>query len=167
MLLNDIINIKTVDSESNHLMLLHGTAYEKVLRISQDFKLGVSSVPIQNMYLPIDSRSPDIDESDHVIQIIPLGANDLRQRMASGVYRNLNKIGKGFIPGSTSAEMFDRMNQEITGLATTDKIVRDTWYIGEYYKTYYPKGSLHAVELIVHFSPTTGAILRKIVNKEK
>jgi len=166
--LNDIEDMKIEDSASNFFMLLHGTGYEKIIvsGLKENYGIRPFHIPIENIYLPIDAKSPEIGDSDHIIQIIPLSANDLRQRIASGVYRNLDKVGKGFVPGSTTAEQLKQMMSDISGLDLSQKQLRDTWYIGEYYKTFYPKGSLKSVELIVHFSPTTGAILRKIINKE-
>jgi hypothetical protein len=169
-ILNDIIDAKMEDSACNFSMLLHGTGYKKIIRIQNEkgeYQLRAVNVPIQNIFLPVDAKNPEPDNCEGVTQIIPLSSNDLRQRIAMGAYRNLDKITKGFLPQTTSQELIDRYKQEITGLDTTQRITRDTWYIAERYMTYYPRGSMKARELIVWFSPSTGDILRKIENKDK
>lgn len=87
--LNKIKDMKMEDSASDFSMLLHGTGYEKIIMTGLKDRFDVSpfNVPIEFIYLPIDARSPEISDSDHIIQIIPLSSNDLRQRIASGVYR--------------------------------------------------------------------------------
>jgi hypothetical protein len=165
--LNDIPTLQMEDAASNFFALLHGTAYEKVLReYSDEYKLEVTNIPIQYMILPIDRKSPDIKDTEAVTQLVPWSANDLRMRVASGRYRNLNKVGKSWMPQNTTAEILNRMDREISGLDTVTKVSRDTWWAAERYMTYYPKGSMRAVELIVTFAPQTGAILRKIKNVE-
>src|SRR3990167_8206068 len=165
--LNDIPTMQMEDQASDFGALLNGTAYEKVIKdYSDSYRLCVYNIPIQNIYLPIDSRSPDIGDCEGVTQIIPLSDNDLRERALSGRYRNLDKVGKGFVPRTMTPEQMEILSQEISGLSTTGKISRDTWFIAERYFTYYPRGSMRAVELIVTFSPSTGAILRKIKNKD-
>ena len=166
--LNDIPTLQMEDSASNFFALLHGTAYEKVLReYSDEYKLEVQNIPIQYMILPIDRKSPDIKDTEAVTQLVPWSANDLRMRVASGRYRNLNKVGKSWMPQNMTAEALTRLDKEISGLDTVTRISRDTWWAAERYMTYYPKGSLKAQELIVTFAPQTGAILRKIKNVEK
>jgi hypothetical protein len=165
--LNDMANVQLEDNASNFFALLHGTSYEKVFReFSDEYQLGVQNIPIEHIFLPIDRKSPDIKDSENVTQLIPLGSNDLRMRVASGRYRNLNKVGKGYFPQTMSVEMLARLQRQISGLDVENKISRDTWWIAERYMTYYPRGSMRAQELIVWFSPQTGAILRKIKNKE-
>lgn len=179
--LNDIPTLQNEDSASNFFALLHGTAYEKVIReYSETYKLEVQNIPIEYIFLPIDRKSPDIKDSESVTQLIPLSSNDLRMRVASGRYRNLDKVGKGFIPISSAAQSMNRRNQEISGLDITGKVSRDTWWIAERYETYYPRVSsvggdmagqptrvgAKPMEIIVWFAPQTGAILRKIKNVE-
>lgn len=164
---NLIPNLQMEDQASNFFALLHGTAYEKIIRnYSDEYGLDVMNTPIEHMFLPIDRKGPMISETECVTQLIPLGQNDLRQRVASGMYRNLDKVGKGYWPTDIAQEMMDRQRREISGLDVTTKVSRDTWWIAERYMTYYPRGSMKAVELIVTFAPQSGAILRKIKNTE-
>jgi len=165
--LNDTPTLQKEDSASNFFALLHGTAYEKIIReYSDTYKLEVQNIPIENMILPIDRKSPDIKDTECVTQLIPLSSNDLRMRVASGRYRNLDKVGKSYMPQTMTAQSLNRLQAEISGLDTVTKVSRDTWWIAERYMTYYPRGSVQAQELIVWFAPQTGAILRKIKNKE-
>ncbi len=167
--INDIKNVRRVDSIGNMLGLLHGTSYEKIIRIGKpnENRIATLNCPIQNIYLPIDAEGPEIDQSDHIIHLIPLSANDMRERIGSGVYKNLDKVGKGFLPGGENTpERLRQLQQEISGLSLSAKNSRDTYWIAEVYKTYYPKGSVRPIELVCWFSPSTGAILRVIENKE-
>ena len=170
-IINDIPHMRREVSANVFQMLLHGTSYLKIVRqVGEQGKFGLSMdmIPIDRIYLSIDSKSPDIGECECVVQIVPLSANDLRQRMAWGVYKNLDKVAKGWTIGnSNSPEKLAQIRQQIMGLDITRKITRDTWFIGEAYLTYYPKNSLRARELIVWFAPSTGAILRVIDNSDK
>ena len=165
--LNQIPTLEMEDMASDFYALLNGTAYEKIIReFGGKYRLSVHNIPVQNIFLPIDAKGPDIDETDRIVQLIPWSANDLRMRVVSGRYRNLDKVGKGFVPQTMSAEQFETLHREISGLGTTDKVARDTYYGAECFMTYYPMGSMRAIELIVTFAPQTGAILRKIKNVE-
>lgn len=169
-ILNDIPDMKRETFANTFQMLLHGTSYQKIIKAAspqKKFQLAVETIPIERIYISIDAKSPLIGSAEAVIQIIPLSANDLRQRMAWGVYQNLDKVAKGWNVGSSNTpEKLAQIKQQITGLDVTKKITRDTWFIAEAYLTYYPKNSLKAKELIVWFAPSTGAILRKIENDD-
>ena len=152
-------------------MLKHGTSHLKVVRQAREdgkFQLDLNTVPVEWIYMAIDAKSPEIGDSECNIQIVPLLSNDLRDRIRWGVYKNLDKIGKGWNVGNAnSPEKLAQLKQQITGLDVTRRVTRDTWFIGEAEITYYPKYSLRARELIVWFAPSTGAILRVIDNTDK
>lgn len=151
-------------------MYLQGTSYMKLIRsFTNDggFKISPATIPIERIYLPIDACSPDIGDTDHVIQLIPLTANDMMERKAMGVYKNLDAVGKGFsILGTTTEQTLNALKQRASGLDFNSKDDRDTYFIAEAYVSYIPKDSFKPIELIVWFAPSTGKVLRKIRNND-
>jgi hypothetical protein len=149
---------------------LNGTSYFKLIRNyseTGEFKIKPATIPISRIYLPIDSCSPAIEDSDHVIQLVPLTANDMMQRKALGIYKNLDAVGKGFsILGTTAEQTLNIQKQNAIGLDFNMKDSRDTYFIAEAYVSYIPKDSFKPIELIVWFAPSTGKILRKIRNDD-
>lgn len=164
--LNDIKDFKFEHMRSNFLSLLHGTAYEKVLRVGLPNEISVRTIPIEYIYLPSDSTSPEISHTDHVTELIPLNDNDIRMRLSENQYRNMDKISKSFFPISSTAEQLETVRSQIYALSGNRKMSRNTWWIAETYKTFYPRHSLKPIELIVQWAPGTGAILRVTENKE-
>lgn len=164
--INYMPNHELQDSEGNFFTLLHGNQYEMLLRVDEKNRIKPINVPLEFIYLPIDSQTPDPDDCEGITRIIPMSGNHIRRRLAEGRYRNLNALTKDFFPRSLLAEEMRRMREEVEKLGETTAHSRDTYYMAERYFTYYPKGSLRRRELIVTFSPANGQILRKIENKD-
>jgi len=177
-IINDIVRMKQEWKAHIRQALKMGTSYFKVFRTVKDgFKLAVETIPIERIYLPVDAKSPDKDDTDHVTQAIPLSANDLIQRVGWGVYKNLDQIGKGWgVGGAVTPERLAYIRQESTGIDIVTKVIRDNWWINETYLTYYPRTAsgpggpmsnfMDPQELIVWWAPNTGKICRKIKNTE-
>src|SRR3990167_1097156 len=165
--LNAIVDFQMEDSACNFNALLSGTSFLKVMRNHSE-KYGLVAVNVKGQYIfkPIDSKSCEVRDCERITQLIPWSQNDLRARVASGQYRNLNKVTKGWHPQSMSGEELERIEGDISGLDISTKTTRDTWFACESYVTYYPMRSTKARELIVTWAPATGAILRKIPNKD-
>lgn len=165
--LNDIIGFQIADSSCNFNSLKNGTSYLKIIRsVGDRFVLEVINIEVHNIFMPIDSKSMEIKDCPRITQLIPWGEEDLRDRIASGKYRNLNKVGKGYYPSTLTAEQIVDLSTNISGLDMSRKIKRDTWWAAETYVTYYKLGSIKPMELIVTWAPQSGAILRKIENKD-
>ena len=165
--LNAIVDFQMEDSACNFNSLLSGTSFLKMLRtFTETYGLMAVNVKGEYIFKPIDSKSCEARDCERMTQLVPLSQNDLRMRVASGQYRNLDKVTKGWAPMAMSAEELVRLESSVSGLGLSAKVTRDTWFVCETYATYYPLGSVKARELIVTWAPQSGAILRKIENKD-
>ena len=166
--LNDMVDFERADSAANFWALVQGTADLKIIRRNRpDFGLEVHCIrSAEYMVVPVNRKSREANDCERVSQIIPLGAEDLRARVAIGQYRNLDAVAKSYLPGTLRKEEYDEIRGVISGLALQEKERRDTWYVVETYVTYYPLGSIRPVELIVTWSPGSRKIHRKILNED-
>lgn len=163
--LNDIVDFERADSAANFWALVQGTSDLKMLRRNSDkYGLEIHCIRPEYMIIPIDCRSREKKDCERVSQIIPLGVSDLRARVGSGQYRNLDGVSKSYLPGTMSQEEYDEIRGVVSGLDITGKTRRETRFIVESYVTYYPMRSLQPVELIITWSPGSSKIHRKIPN---
>lgn len=138
----------------------NGTSFLKVMRNFKNNIL-VRSFDSENLYLPVDARGMQIEETDRVTQIIPLTYNDIQIRKK--VYRNIENIHPGIGLGgyASSNDMIIAAKDRATGTSLEQRYARETYFIAETYLTYYPKNSIRAKELIVWWSPN-GLIIHRI-----
>ena len=57
-----------------------GTSVIKVIQSMFNNKIVLESVPIDNVYVPIDAKGFQIGHTDHVIEIIGLTDGDIEER---------------------------------------------------------------------------------------
>jgi len=127
--INNIQDFQQEDSASNFYAIQKGTGFIKFLDVGErgQFKLGAFNIKPEYIYMPTDSTGTAIGKSSGVTQLIPLNANDMRARLGMGVYRNLDKVGKGYLPTDLSAEEMQEIQKAVTGLDVIQKSKRDTW----------------------------------------
>jgi len=143
---------------------LHGTGIMKIIRNLKN-QILLSSVDIENIYVPIDASGFKIEQCDFVTQIIGLTYNDLQLRKP--FYKDVDKIAPGIgIATSLSQEQLTMARDVAHGTSMDQRMRRDLYFIAETYCTYYPKDSMKAKELIVWWSPNGGTIHRLRENKE-
>lgn len=163
---------------------LHGTGFLKVYWDIKTRSVKVVSVDIGNMFLPIDAKGLSEEETDHIIQIIPLTYNDLQLRKSMRVYKYPDQIfpGDNIDYGASFEEKLQRMDTA-SGTSLITKRRRDTYFIAECYSTHYPKtgssghngkngnvrtgAGVKPLELIVWISPNGGKIQRVRKNDKK
>lgn len=159
------------------LSLKHGTA---VLKVTQSFfekRVTLNSVPVENVFLPVDASGFQANETDHVFEVLPLTYNEIQERKnitdprtREPIYKDIGELRPGFrvIPGNTG-DALTRTRDSITGTKLADRQSRDLYYIVECYLTYYRKPKsmdekVKPVELIVTVAPNGMKLLRKVVN---
>lgn len=167
--LNDVVDFERADSAANFWALVQGTSDLKIIRRNRpDFGLEVHNIrSAEYMVVPVNRKSREAKDCERVSQIVPLGAEDLRARVATGQYRNLDAVAKSYLPGTLRQEEYDEIRGVVSGLSLSEKQRRDTWFIVESYLSYYPLGSIRLRELIVTWSPGARKIHRKIPNEDE
>ncbi len=158
--------------------LLHGDGPIKVIQDFTRNSVNMFSFDPENLYLPIDASGFQKQDTDHVIQIIPLSETDINDRKLLGVYKNLDSIRPGAaIATAQATDLLMRERDIATGTNMEQRIRRETYYMMEYYKTYYPKSGtgygsngspssagVKPQEIIAWISPNGGAAHRIVKN---
>ena len=155
---------------------LHGVGYLKVFWDFTYKKIKVFSLDIGNVFLPIDAKGVSVEETDHIIHVVPLGYNDIQIRKANGTYKYPDQIlpGDNIEYGAAFEEKMQKMD-EATGTSLTTRLRRETYFIAECFLSYSPKSGsgygsgptragVKPREIIVSISPYGGKIQRKIAN---
>lgn len=155
--------------------LLHGDGPIKVIQDFQRNSVKMFSFDPENLYLPIDASGFTTTDTDHVIQIIPLSINDINQRKLWGIYKDLDRMSPGVaIATAQATDLLLRERDNATGTNMEQRVRRETYYMMEYYKTYYPKSSSGTIgmsggpssagvrpqEIIAWISPNGGIVHR-------
>ena len=171
---NNEMDMETPMDSNIFRTFMHGTGAVKVIR-DFDNNIIMSSLDIENIYLPIDATGFKIQDTDHIIQIIPMTYNDIQARRP--FYKDIDKIQPGIgLSNSIAPEQLTRIRDLAYGTSMDQRMNRDLYYIAEVYLTYYPKtasgpyGKMRSTkpkELIVWMSPNGGTIHRVRENKEK
>ena len=160
--------IKLYSVQNSHLFktFLHGTNHLKVLMDFQTNKVKVVCPDTEDMFLPLDASGCQKGETDHVGQMLPFSFNDIQYRKGLGIYKDLDKIPKGW---NAARSMMDNSiisaKDAAAGTSKLDKFSRDTYFMLEWWGEYYEKDSFRAKELAVWISPMTGTIHRLRVNQ--
>ena len=167
-------SVYDVQSSNIFRTLLHGTGFVKTfLDVGQQFKFKHASVPITLIYKSIKGDGCQVDDCNHITQLIPLTENEWKFRVGlkfkgKSVYDDLEKIGPGFKPvEGINTESLKNLESQITGLDLESHESRDLRYFAETHLTYYPKNSFKPIELAVWWSLSGNMIHRVIVNKDK
>lgn len=157
--------------------LLTGNGIIKVLQDIEKMQVRLVSIDVENIYLPIDAEGMQHDfNNGHVTQIIPLSKNDLDNRKAWGLYKDLDKLTPGARISSgqsVGSDTRQRLMDDVTGLDKEQRLRRETYYLAETYKEYFPKSGtgygsngspsragVRPIKIIVWWSPNGGTIHR-------
>lgn len=153
-----------------------------IMKVIQDVGSGSVKwmvVPAENLFLPVDATGFQVNQTNHICEIIPLDDVDYEEKLllkdenGDPFYDGLEDIPKGFkIQDSQAIEVLTRVKDAIFGTNLGDRRQRDYRYIAEVYLTYFcrPKGQPDSVpktkfELVVWYAPAIGKIMRKRENK--
>ena len=143
--LNNQMAFEEVEDMTAFRMLLHGDGIQKVMQDFRKNRVKIASIDVENIYLPIDAEGMQFEHNHgHVTQIIPLTKNDIEMRKNWGIYENLDKMTPGarIAMGSQSGE--DRLRKLMDAITGQDRETRDnreTYFMAETYKEYFPKSS--------------------------
>ena len=176
--LSNQINIDRVEDLNIFRGLLNGNGIVKVM---QDLSGGRSvvktfSIDVENFYIPIDAEGVQFGENNgHATQIIPLSQNDVEMRKLWGIYKDLDKMAPGariYNSGRGNQYSIQKLKDHVTGQDMERKQNRDTYFLAETYKEYFPKNGsgygstgptragARPVYIIVWWSPNGGTIHR-------
>lgn len=156
-----------------------GTGVMKIVQDAYSGSVKWIPIPAENIFLPIDAKGFQVNQSSHVVEVVPLDNNDFEERMnltdenGEPFYDGLKDVPKGFkIQDSQAIEILTRVRDSIFGTNKGDRDLRDYRYICEIYKTCYykPKNQVEdfpkkRIELVIWYAPAIGKILRKRENK--
>lgn len=158
-----------------------GFGVVKVIQQVESASVKWNVVPAENIFMPIDSKGFQVNETSRVFEIIPLDENDYEERLllkdetGQPFYdeEGMMSLPKGFkIQDSTAVEIMTRVRDVVFGTNAADRKNRDFRYIAECYLTYFyapkgagPKEPKKKIELVAWYAPATGKVLRKRENK--
>jgi len=155
---------------------LHGTGFNKIFFDIRTNTIKTLNINIENMIIPIDATGLEIEDTESIIQLVPLSWNDLQLRKNLGIYQYPDEIVAGVGIGNwEEQEVTKFMMDTVSGVDMAQKQKRDTYWIAECYLTYRPKNSsaygggrtragARSKEIIVWISPNGGRIQRKRLN---
>ena len=161
--LNNEINIEPVLDLTAFRTFYNGVTFIKVIKDLENNIL-MSGIDCNNVYLPIDAKGMQKDQTDRITHIVPLSYNDLQFRKR--VYKDIDMIQPGLGIGLNNHESVRSLSDIATGTSLLEKHRRETYFIAETYLSYVPPGAYKPIELIVWWSPNGLGIHRVRVNKE-
>ena len=181
-MLNEIDNLDKTLYMHIFRTFLHGTGVTKVTQNMEENSVGIISLDLENIFVPVSAKGFQVKDTDHVFQIVPLSFNDIEYRKRLDIYENLDRIPMGAGVNYTVAqEQLTRLRDQAAGTGMETKLRRDTYYIMECWKTYYPKVSsagfngkngnvrssagARGKEIKVWIAPNGGEILRQKRNE--
>jgi hypothetical protein len=182
--LNTQIPMDEVEDLTTFRMLLHGDGMQKVIFDPRKQAVKIISFDVENFYIPIDADGVQFDDNHgHCTQIIPLTWNDVQMRKAWGIYENVDLMAPGARQSTSRQSGSDRilrLKDEIAGTDKEGRYRRETFFLAETYKEYFPKsgtgyGSAGAPSragvrptyVTVWWSPNGGTKHRIAVNQDK
>ena len=182
--LNTQIPMDEIEDMTTFRMLLHGDGMQKVIFDPRKQAVKIISFDVENFYIPIDAEGVQFDDNNgHCTQIIPLTRNDVEMRKAWGIYEDLDKMMPGARISSGGHSRSDgllRLKDEVAGQDREGRNRRETYFLAETYKEYFPKSGsggygssgpsrvgVKPVYITVWWSPNGGAIHRIAINKDK
>lgn len=174
--LEDQIDFELANDYNAFQVLLHGTSYIKVTRTVPVSKFGVklTVIPIEDIYLPIDARSPAIEDTDHVTHVVNNSVQDLiikarlRDSRGNPFFQNLDVITPGWNIGGSGggSQELTQMRDMIYGTDLSTRASRENFYIAETHLTWWHSAGALPMELKVWWAPSTGEIFRWVLNED-
>lgn len=154
--------------------LLHGTTFGKVTRRIPTSRFGINlRLPhIENIYLPLDAEGPEVGNTDHIHEIIPMTMQDiliraqLKDAKGKPFFKNMDQIAPGWQIGMGDGQRIMDLKDSIYGTDMMGRISRDIFYWAETHITWWHAAGARPVELKVWWVPSTGAILRYVLNED-
>ena len=141
--LGNQIPMDEIEDITTFRMLLHGDGIQKVLWDPRKGAVKIISIDVENIYLPIDAEGVQFDDNHgHFTQIIPLTYNDVQMRKAWGIYEDLDMMAPGARQTSVAnSDVLIRLKDNIAGQDREGRNRRETYFMAETYKEYFPKSS--------------------------
>lgn len=179
--INDIDNAYDVVDKTVHRAFKHGNGAIKVIHGSvsaqQKPKVAWHQVPIENLFLRVNSRGAQPHQTDHIFELIPLSENEWELRKSltnpdgTPFYDGIDTLAKGNTISATTAIGTIMQTQDIaSGTSLGQMYSRDYRYILECYLTYVHKteedGKPTILELIVWMSPSDKKIYKLALNTD-
>lgn len=173
---NDIKNSKHTIDMAVYSALKYGNAIIKVLpgyEGANRNKVNWVNVPIENIFMPLDARGAQPDETDHIFELIPLTEIEVSKRKylkgADGklVYPGIEDLKKGtkiFIDSSFDTLINTR--DAIAGTSLGRRYSEDYYYILECYLTYWVEKAKRTVDLVVRIASNGGKLFSFEVNTD-
>lgn len=178
--LTNEVDIDPIQDINVFRTFLHGTGILKVMQSFDPNQIKVVSVNIENFFCPIDAKGLQVDDTDHIFQIVPLSWSQLQYRKGLRVYKNPDEIVPGIgINKSLSQEQILTLKDRASGVDKEGRMRRETYFVLEGHLEYRPKSSSSGAnpgqptraggspqELRVWMSPNGGKIQRVVRNED-
>ena len=173
-IVNDI-KMDKIQDKNVFRTLLNGTGIMKVIQDFRNNSVKVTSVDIENFYIPIDANGCQFDDNNgRCTQIIPLSYNDVQFRKLWGIYKDIDKMVPGArVSRNNAMERTTFITDQISGTNKDTKMRRETYFLAETYSEYFSKSGtgygsngspsragVRPIYLRISWSPNGGTIHR-------